>query len=197
MTKLISSTGLSARIHHLPGREPFMLAADLAEAYQTRTDAISQAVRRNPKRFPAHFAFRLSEAEMDALKTQNVLSNRSNRDLPLAFNRAGAFALSAVLKTDVAAEVSVIVFETFAALEARAFAEMRFRMQKLQIDVLLKKPIYGRIVEAVRKGWCFDAMWRGTSYPRHKLDLAARELLDMGLIDALPEGMQPDLFGGR
>lgn len=194
MTYLISSTGLSARIHHLPGREPFMLAADLAEAYETRTNAISQAVRRNTNRFPERFAFRLREAEMEALKTQNVLSTKSNRDLPLAFTHAGAMMLSAVLKTPVAAEVSVIIHDTFAAMEQRAFTQMRATMAKLRCDVLRLKPIYTRVVTAAQEGWTFEQTWRMFNHPRHKLEQAVRECVGMGLIAAPLAGMQTDLF---
>ena len=192
---LISSTGLQVPIYSLPGREPFMLAADLAAAYGTQTDRIAEQVRRNPARFPEDFAFRLTEAELESLKPQNAVSNRANRARPLAFTHAGAIALSGVLKTPVAADVSVIVHRTFAAMEKRAFEEMRFRVQKIQRDHLLFKPIYLRIRMGVQDGWTFEQIRQSCNYTRAKLELAARELLDAGVIDRLPDGMQPDLFG--
>jgi hypothetical protein len=194
MTYLISSTGLSARIHSLPGREPFMLAADLAMAYGTRTDAVSQAVRRNPDRFPEDFAFRLSEAETERLKTQNVLSNMANAAAPLAFTHAGALALSGVLKTPVAAQVSVMVHRTFAAMEQRAFAQMRAMVGKLRCDALATKPIYARVRMAAAEGLDIDRLWRMCSYPRWKLEEAVREMIELGLLDAPLAGMQPALF---
>lgn len=197
MTYLISSTGLSARIHELPGREPFMLAADLAEAYGTRTSAITQAVRRNPKRFPERYAFRLTEAETEQLKTQNVSSSMANTALPMAFNHAGAYALSAVLKTDVAAEVSVIIYDTFAAMERQAFDSMRYTMLRLQLDAKLKSGLRVKLIDGVRSGLSFDAIWRMTSASQPKMAQVARDCLGLGLIEALPPGTPPaehDLF---
>lgn len=195
MTKLISSTGLSARIHHLPGREPFMLAADLAEAYGTETKRIGEQVKRNPDRFPERYAFRLNEDEMTLLRSQNATASK-DRALPLAFNRAGAYALSAVLKTDIAAEVSVVIYDTFAAMEERAFEQLHATMSKLRCDVLVKKPIYHRIVMAAAEGWSFEQLWRQLSYSRPKLEQAVRECVGLGLIAAPLAGMQPDLFAG-
>lgn len=194
--ELVSITGLTARIHRLPGREPFMLAADLADAYQTRTDLIGTAVKRNPARFPEDFAFRLLQAEMETLKTQNALSNRANRDLPLAFTHAGAVALSGVLKTDVAAEVSVIVHRTFAAMERRAFEQMRALVLGLRSDAFASKPIYSRIAIAAAEGISFESLWRKTSYSRAKLEAAVHEMLAMKLLEAPLGGMQPGLFDG-
>jgi len=194
--ELVSITGLTARIHRLPGREPFMLAADLADAYQTRTDLIGTAVKRNPARFPEDFAFRLSQAEMETLKTQNALSNRANRDLPLAFTHAGAVALSGVLKTDVAAEVSVIVHRTFAAMERRAFEQMRAMLLGIRNDAITAKPIYARIYQAAAEGLSFEGLWRRTNYSRAKLEAAVREMVAQGLIEAPLGGMQPGLFDG-
>lgn len=194
MTMLISSTGLSARIHTLPGREPFMLAADLAEAYGTSTKRIIEQVKRNPVRFPEDFVFDLTSEEMMALRSQNA-TEVDGRDAALAFTRAGATNLSSVLKTDVAAEVSVIVHRTFAAMEKRAFDQMRAMVAGLRCDVLAKKPIYGRIRLAAMEGFSIDELWRRTNYPRHKIEEAVREMVAMKLLVAPLAGMQPDLFG--
>lgn len=199
MTMLISSTGLSARIHTLPGREPFMLAADLAEAYGTQTDRINEQVKRNPNRFPDDFAFRLTEAEKSTLIPQNAVSNRANRDLPLAFTHAGAIALSGVLKTPIAAEVSVIVHRTFAAMEKRAFEQMRHTVFGLQNEVKRRSGLRVLVVDGTLAGQSFDAIWRNSNVSRPKLARVARECLALGLIEQLPMGLssalQPDLFG--
>jgi len=199
MTNIISTTGLVARIHRLEDREPFMLAADLAEVYGTETENVTRAVRRNPDRFPEDFAFRLSEAEAEVLRRQNGGANSvsaMDRTLPLAFTHAGALALSGVLKTAVAAEVSVIVHRGFAEMERRAFAQMRALVAGLRCDVIAAKPIYSRVRAAAMEGLSFDALWRKTSYPRWKLEQAVAELIEQGLLDAPLAGMQPDLLAG-
>ncbi len=195
MNTLTSTTGIIARIFELPGREPFMLAADLAEAYGTQTDRVTEQVRRNPDRFPEDFAFRLSEKELEVLKPQNAVSNKANRALPLVFTHAGALALSGVLKTPVAAEVSVIIHRTFAAMEKRALADTRFMLAKLRADHLAKKPIYVRIQQAKASGWTLDELFRSSSYSRWRLEQAMQEMLAMHLLDAPLSSDQADLFG--
>ncbi|MBN9471688.1 MAG: hypothetical protein ABS35_19660 [Kaistia sp. SCN 65-12] len=197
MQTLHSITGLSARIFEASGREPFMLAADLAEAYGTQTDRVTEQVRRNPDRFPDDFAFRLTEAELKVLKPQNAVSTKANRALPLVFTHAGALALSGVLKTPVAAEVSVIIHRAFAALEKRAMAETRFLLARLRTDATRARPITALAVAGTREGLSFHAIWAGTSYSREKLALELRLCEARGLIEALPAGtpaLQPDLF---
>lgn len=197
MNTLHSITGITARIFELPGREPFITAKDLADAYNTRVDAITQAVKRNQERFPEDFAFRLSEAEMEHLKTQSVFSTKANRALPLVFTHAGALALSGVLRTPVAAEVSVIIHRAFAVMEKRAVDEAQFILMKLQSEVSRRKPIRVLVMDSARQGLSFQAMWQLASYSRPQLAQAVRECFALGLIEQMPAGtplMQLDLF---
>lgn len=198
MEYLISTTGLCARIHRLPGREPFMLAADLAEAYETSTKRIVEQVKRNPDRFPPHHAFRLTEAEMMTVRSQNA-TELDGRDAPLAFTRAGATGLSAVLKTAVAARVHVIMNDTFSAMEKQAFDQMRYTMLSLQIEVKARSALRVKLIDGINQGMAFDAIWRMTGASKPKLAKVARECVALGLIDALPVGTpepHPDLFLG-
>ena len=63
-----------------------MLDEDLAQIYQVETRALNQAVKRNTERFPPEFMFRLTEDELNNLKSQNVTSSwGGRRKLPSAF----------------------------------------------------------------------------------------------------------------
>ena len=55
-----------------------MLSPHLAPLYGVSTKALTQAVKRNPERFPADFMFQLTEEEAADLRSQFVTSN--NRD---------------------------------------------------------------------------------------------------------------------
>lgn len=153
-----------SRILTLPNRPPFMLDSDLAEFYGTRTDLINTAVKRNPGRFPERFAFRITESEFTHLTTQNAFSSGDyghggRRYLPMAFSHAGAYALSAVLKSPRAVEVSVMVFEAFAAIQdtSKALARKDATMLREQLSlsqaqlaavrqfVLAEKPLWSKI----------------------------------------------------
>lgn len=106
---------IQSKILHLAGRPPVMTAPDLAAFYETTSKRVHEAARRNPERFPADFAFRLTPQEA---KTQNAAlgTSQTGGKLPLVFTEAGALALSGVLKTARAAEVSVLVHRAFVAL---------------------------------------------------------------------------------
>lgn len=192
---LFDIAGLRARIFTLPGRPPFMLAADLAEVYGTVPKRITEQVKRNPARFPDRYAFRLTEDEEVKMIAQNALSfGKKRADLrPLAFTHGGANMLSGVLKSPVADEMAVAINDAFTEMEQQAIREARFMLQKLRIDVY-KKPIYIWCVEAARQGWDFEHLFRSTNYTRKKLEMAVRELVAMRIIPSPLKGMQADLF---
>lgn len=200
MTTLETVSGIRTRIFTLPNRPPFMLAADLADVYGTEPKYLTRAVRRNPERFPEDFMFSLTEAETLDLRFQNgtakTISTKVRFD-PLAFTHAGAYALSAVLKTPIAAEVSVIVHRAFAAMERQALADAERMLAKLQGEITAKKPIRFWVQHAAAQGWTFAQIWRQTNYSRPKLAEAVRESVALGLIaEELPgtPAQQPGLF---
>jgi len=73
-----------------------MLDRDLAKAYEVKTKALNQAVKRNIKRFPKEFCFELIEKEFNILRSQIVsssLKHGGRRYLPLAFTQEGVAML--------------------------------------------------------------------------------------------------------
>lgn len=57
------------RIYEIRG-ERVMLDRDLADLYETETKSLNLAVKRNIKRFPLDFMFRLTQIEYDSLRFQ-------------------------------------------------------------------------------------------------------------------------------
>ena len=51
-----------------------LLDTDLAVLYGVETKALNRAVKRNVERFPADFMFQLTREELDALRSQFVIS---------------------------------------------------------------------------------------------------------------------------
>jgi hypothetical protein len=111
-----------------------MLDRDLAELYQVETRVLTQAVRRNIKRFPDDFMFVLKDREFSLLMSQSVISKNTGRGgtrkPPMAFTEQGVAMLSSVLKSERAIEVNIAIM--------RAFVEMR---QMLATHKDLKKKI--------------------------------------------------------
>jgi hypothetical protein len=74
-----------------------MLDFDLARLYGVSTAALNQAVQRNADRFPADFAYQLTQQELTDLMSQIVISNAprgGRRKLPWAFTEHGVAMLS-------------------------------------------------------------------------------------------------------
>lgn len=196
----------------LPARPQFWTSHDMADFYQTTPQRVVEQMRRNPRRFPEDFWFELREDEISALVGHFARPNRAlvtqiagpnaglskvTRGTVIGFTKAGALALSGVLKTPVADAVSVQIVRAVIAMEEAAISDARNMVAKLQIEALQKKPIYSYVERSIRHGLSIGQMWRQSNYPRWKLEQAAREMLAMRLTDRLPHGMQPDLFGDR
>ena len=71
--------------------EQVILDSDLARLYGVETKVFNWAVKRNARRFPERFRFRLTEEEFDRLRSQSVTSSGhgGRRYLPYAFTEQG------------------------------------------------------------------------------------------------------------
>ena len=111
---------LTIPIHHkiytLRGKQ-IMLDSDLAELYEVDTKVFNQAVKRNSQRFPVDFMFQLTKEEYESLRSQFVTLDKGRgkhrKYMPYAFTENGVYMLSAVLKSDIAIEVSIEIMRTF------------------------------------------------------------------------------------
>lgn len=95
-----------------------MLDRDLTDLYGVETKAINQAGSRNTARFPADFAFRLTQVEEARLRSQIVTSKGrgGRRHPPRAFTEQGVAMLSSVLKSRRAVSVNIAIAEVFRAI---------------------------------------------------------------------------------
>jgi len=98
-----------------------ILDSNLARIYGVTTKALNQAVKRNLKRFPDDFLFRITAHEFANLnRSQIVTGSQKHRDpriLPHAFTENGAVMAANVLNSPAAVRMSVFV--------VRAFVQMR------------------------------------------------------------------------
>ncbi len=120
MTNLILVEKIKSKILLIRERK-VILDRDLAEMYGIETRVLTQAVRRNLKRFPVDFMFILEEQEFNLLISQSVISKSigrgGTRKPPMAFTEQGVAMLSSVLKSDRAIDVNIAIM--------RAFVQMR------------------------------------------------------------------------
>jgi hypothetical protein len=95
-----------------------MLDADLAMLYGVPTRVLNQAVRRNAKRFPQDFMFKLTQSEKNEVITicDHLKNLKYAKALPNAFTEHGAIMVASVLNTQRAMQVSVFVVRAFVKL---------------------------------------------------------------------------------
>src|SRR5436190_7275170 len=95
-----------------------ILDGDIAALYGVATKALVQAVKRNAKRFPPDFMFRLTKRELTNLRSQIVTSSSwgGRRSLPYAFTEQGVAMLSSVLRSRRAVGVNVEIMRAFVRL---------------------------------------------------------------------------------
>jgi hypothetical protein len=121
------SENIESRIFNIRGVQ-VMIDEDLAELYQVETKVFNQSVKRNIKRFPEKFRFQLTKEEYENLRSQIVTSSSEEslrfqtgtlknhggrRYMPYVFTEQGVSMLSAVLKSDIAIEVSIKIMDSF------------------------------------------------------------------------------------
>ena len=102
-------------IYSVRGKQ-VMVDSDLAELYKVTTGRLNEQVKRNLNRFPSQFMFQLTDDEYKSLISQNAISKKGRggrRTLPYVFTEQGIAMLSAVLKSDIAVDVSIKIMDTF------------------------------------------------------------------------------------
>jgi phage regulator Rha-like protein len=152
--------------------ERVMLDFDLAALYEVETKVLNQAVKRNIKRFPGDFMFRLTAIEWTDLGSQIVTSNvqttgnqntirsqivtasqskRNTNVTPYAFTEQGVAMLSGILNSDKAINMNIAIM--------RAFVEVRkILLQQNDLKEQLKE-IKERLGEHdVQLNQIYDAM---------------------------------------
>ena len=123
MEQNLIKSEINVRIYLHNGQQ-IVLASDLAELYGVQTKVINQSVKRNISRFPELFAFKISNVELQALRSQNVtLGNDDFRNVGqhskfgnLVFTEFGVAMLATVLRSKLAHEVTIEIVKMFVSL---------------------------------------------------------------------------------
>ena len=95
-----------------------ILDRDLAELYGVQTKVLNQAVKRNASRFPSEFMFVLAKDEMEELVTNcDRFASMKHSSVPMrAFSEHGVIMVASVLKSEIAAQISVRITRVFVAM---------------------------------------------------------------------------------
>ena len=147
---IVDNIEIQNLIYTIRGKQ-VMVDSDLATLYQVTTKRLNEQVRRNKNRFPSEFMFRLTAEEYEYLRSQNATSSEDNahggrRYMPYVFTEQGIAMLSAVLKSDIAVEVSIKIMNSFVEMRnfllsnREMFARLdRVELKQLETDKRLEK----------------------------------------------------------
>ena len=156
-TKLVPVERVERAILVLRGRR-VILDSDLAALYGVTVSRFNEAVKRNAKRFPDDFAFRLTREEHETLRSQIAISKAERRGgrryLPYVFTEHGAVMAASVLNSPRAIEVSVDVVRAFVRLRSvlAAHRQLADKVDGLERKMDQKLASHDKSIEAHRKG---------------------------------------------
>ncbi len=133
-----------------------MIDSDLAQLYGVATGRLNEQVKRNSKRFPADFMFRLTKEEWENLKSQIALSSLQSkslkpqnaisitidtkadwggrRKLPYVFTEHGTVMLASVLNSEIAVNASIYIVRVFIKLREILFSHKKLERKIEQIE---------------------------------------------------------------
>ena len=101
-----------------------MLDSDLAYLYEVEVKRLNEAVKRNIKRFPDDFMFRLKKDEFSEVvaNCDHLQNLRFRPTLPYAFTEQGVAMLAAVLNSRKAIDVNIQIMRAFIQLRNYVFS---------------------------------------------------------------------------
>jgi hypothetical protein len=124
------------------------------------TGVLVQAIKRNIRRFPTDFMFKLTDAEWTVLRSRIVISSPGHggrRYAPYVFTEQGVAMLSSVLGSEHAIAVNIEIMRAFVKLRellvsnkelARRFAQLEERLDKKLTE---HDRAIGAILSAIRE----------------------------------------------
>lgn len=150
----ISIHSIESKILLIRGQK-VLLDAELAWLYEVKTHQLNEAVKRNAKRFPADFMFRLTKEEKTKViaSCDNLKPLKYSAHLPYAFTEQGIAMLSSILKSERAIEVNIAIMRTFVQLRklASSHKELAFKIAELERKSIRHDESIQSIFETIRK----------------------------------------------
>ena len=131
---------IKVKIQDIQGSK-VILDFDLAELHEVETRVLKQAVRRNFKRFPEDFVFKLSKETWKELITncdklpENI---KYSPTTPFAFSEQGVAMISSVLNSDKAIDVNISIMRAFVLLRQHLTDYGNLKEEAAQLEKEMK-----------------------------------------------------------
>lgn len=138
MSNELTTSLIEDRIFTIRGQK-VMIDRDLAELYGVKTMVLNQAVKRNIKRFPDDFMFKLNNSEFKELITNcdRLASLKHSPTTPYAFTEQGVSMLSSVLNSEKAIIVNVEIIRAFVRLRQYAMLQTAKTQDLIELKKML------------------------------------------------------------
>jgi hypothetical protein len=144
-TELIKPEQIIDTILFIRGQR-VILDTDLAKIYGVPVKRLNEQVKRNLRRFPDDFVFRLTFQEGKSLRSQIATLNKTGRGrhrkyIPYAFTEPGAIMAANVLNSVTAIRMSVFVVRAFVKMRALLSNDKRLAEELKELE----KKLTGRL----------------------------------------------------
>ncbi len=154
MTDIILLENVESRIFLIRGQK-VMLDRDLAGLYGVATKVLNQAVKRNIKRFPDDFMFKLTPSEKNELVTicDRFITLKHSIVAPYAFTEQGVAMLSSVLNSERAVQVNIAIMRAFVKLREilSTHKELAYKLAELEQKIEKHDEEIKAIFDAIRQ----------------------------------------------
>jgi len=132
-----------------------LLDRDLAQLYGVTTKALNQAVKRNIRRFPDDFMFRLTGSETRELVTvcDRFKSLKHSVATPAAFTEQGVAMLSSILSSERAIQANIAIMRAFVELRKilNFHKELAYKLNQLEEKIEKHDAEIRAIFEAIQQ----------------------------------------------
>jgi len=153
-SRTISATVITNKIFIIRGQK-VMVDRDLAELYGVTTKRLNEQVKRNAKRFPADFMFRLNVREKEQLVAicDRFKTMKHSTINPKVFTEQGVAMLSTVLNSERAIQVNIAIMRVFVQFRSMlsTHKELALKLKRLENKVGNNSQEIQVIFEAIRK----------------------------------------------
>ena len=154
MQELIPKERIGQLIFWIKGHR-VIIDRDLAELYGVETKYLNRQVKRNIKRFPVEFMFRLTAKEKKELVTicHRFESMKHSTSLPYVFTEHGVAMLASVLNSERAVKISISIIKAFVKLREvlATHKELAYKLKELENKIERHDGEIRSIFEAIRQ----------------------------------------------
>jgi phage regulator Rha-like protein len=129
-----------------------MLDRDLAELYGVETKRLNEAVKRNKERFPERYCLKLTEEEVENLRSQFATSSWGGRRYQYyAFTEQGVSMLSAVLNSEMAIQISIQIIDAFVSMRKfiQANGQIFQRLDRVEVKLIENDVKFDKLFNAL------------------------------------------------